>query len=164
MRLNINAHIEKHHLGGKDEVSLVDSDGDLIKDYSIVFRELFCIAAADLANDLHIPMEKLGPLYDDVIGTGQKIPLSAIIKSRVAIISDLTEKLIGDIKHKIKGGRRVIRRPRKDIEKDAGAGTGQLLFLVKKVQRREAEGSASSWFPIWEDRTGFNNAIKHHED
>ncbi|KAB8301012.1 hypothetical protein EYC80_002935 [Monilinia laxa] len=146
MRLNINAHIEKHHLGGKDEVSLVDSDGDLIKDYSIVFRELFCIAAADLANDLHIPMERLGPLYDDVIGTGQRIPLSAIIKSRVAIISDLIEKLIGDIKNKIKGGRRVIRRPRKDIEKDAGAGTGQLLFLVKKVHRREAEALQAAGF------------------
>ncbi|KAF7932676.1 uncharacterized protein EAE98_003975 [Botrytis deweyae] len=139
MRLNISAHIEKHNLRGREEVSLVDDDGDLIKDYSIVFRELFCIAAADLANDLRIPMEKLGPLYDDVIGTGQKIPLSAIIKSRVAIVSDLIEKTIGDIQHKIKGGRRAIRRPRKDVEKDAGAGTGQLLFLVKKVQRREAE-------------------------
>ncbi|ESZ92080.1 hypothetical protein SBOR_7537 [Sclerotinia borealis F-4128] len=139
MRLNINAHIEKHHLRGKEEVSLVDSEGDLIKDYSIVFRELFCIAAADLANDLSIPMEMLGPLYDDVIGTGQKIPLSAIIKSRVGIVSDLIEKFFGDIKQKIKGGRRAIRRPRKDLEKDAGAGTGQLLFLVKKVHRREAE-------------------------
>ncbi|KAF7858513.1 hypothetical protein EAF04_009113 [Stromatinia cepivora] len=139
MRLNINDHIEKHRLGSKEEVSLVDSDGDLIKDYSIVFRELFCIAAADLANDLRIPMERLGPLYDDVIGTSQKVPLSAIIKSRVGILSDLIEKIIGDVKHKIQGGRRVIRRPRKDIEKDAGAGTGQLLFLAKKVQRREAE-------------------------
>ncbi|QSZ31748.1 hypothetical protein DSL72_001316 [Monilinia vaccinii-corymbosi] len=146
MRLNLNAHIEKHNLGSKDEVSLVDSDGDLIKDYSIVFRELFCIAAADLANDLRIPMERLGPLYDDVIGTGQKIPLSAIIKSRAAIISDLIEKIIADIKHKIKGGRRAIRRPRKDIEKDAGAGTGQLLFLVKKVQRREAEALQAAGF------------------
>ncbi|KAI9642827.1 hypothetical protein NHQ30_008560 [Ciborinia camelliae] len=139
MRLNIDAHIEKHHLGGKDEVDIVDGDGELIKDYSIVFRELFCIAAADLAHDLRIPMERLGPLYDDVIGTGVKIPLSAIIKSQVGMISDLIEKVIGDVKHKIKGGRRMIRRPRKDIEKDAGAGTGQLLFLAKKVQRREAE-------------------------
>lgn len=139
MRLNISAHVEKHNLQGREVVSLVDDDGDLIKDYSVVFRELFCIAAADLAHDLRIPMEKLGPLYDDVVGTGQKIPLSAIIKSRIGIVSDLIEKFIGDIQHKIKGGRRVIRRPRKDIEKDAGAGTGQLLFLAKKVQRREAE-------------------------
>lgn len=146
MRLSISAHIEKRNLGGKGEVSLVDSDGDLIKDYSIVFRELFCIAAADLADDLRIPMEELGPLYDDVIGTGQKIPLSAIIKSRIGIVSDLIEKIIGDVKHKIKGGRRIIRRPRKDIEKDAGAGTGQLLFLAKKVQRREAEALQAAGF------------------
>jgi hypothetical protein len=40
-------------------------------DYSIMFRELFCIAAEDLAGQINEPLEKLGVLYDDILSTGR---------------------------------------------------------------------------------------------
>jgi hypothetical protein len=140
MRSNIDAHCEHHRLLATHDVSLMDEDGEPIKDYSVVFRELFCIAAADIAGDLHRPMDDLGYLFDEIISTGQKISTKTIIKSRVNALSDAADKIISEIIFKIKGGRRIIRRPRKDLEKDAdGAGPGQILFLVKRVHRREGE-------------------------
>ncbi|PQE26155.1 MHYT domain signaling protein [Rutstroemia sp. NJR-2017a BBW] len=140
MRTNIDAHCHHHRLRATHDVNLMDEDGEPIKDYSVVFRELFCIAAADIASDLHRPMEDLGCLFDEIISTGQKISTKVIIQSRVNALSDALDKIISEIRFKIMGGRRVIRRPRKDLEKDAdGAGPGQILFLVKKVHRREGE-------------------------
>ncbi|KAM3082884.1 hypothetical protein ACMFMF_002533 [Clarireedia jacksonii] len=140
MRSNIDAHCQHHRLRASHDISLMDEDGEPIKDYSVVFRELFCIAAADIASELRRPMEDLGCLFDEIIGTGQKISTKAIIKSRINTISDVIGKIIAEIKFKIKGGRRIVRRPRIDLEKDAGgAGTGQILFLVKKVHRREGK-------------------------
>lgn len=39
-------------------------------DFEIVFKELFSVAAQDLANQINQPLDKMGVLYDDVIITG----------------------------------------------------------------------------------------------
>ncbi|KIM93801.1 hypothetical protein OIDMADRAFT_45950 [Oidiodendron maius Zn] len=43
--------------------------------YSLVFRELFCVAAADISEALGKPLEKVGILFDQILNTGQ--PTSA---------------------------------------------------------------------------------------
>jgi hypothetical protein len=72
----------RRHIGVIDAPKMTDADthidplgGDVrakaSEDYSIVFRELFCIAAEDLARQINVPLEKLGGLYDDILRTGQ---------------------------------------------------------------------------------------------
>lgn len=48
-------------------------------DETVLFREGFCIAAADLADRLGITLSDLGPLYDRVTGTGMT-PITALQK------------------------------------------------------------------------------------
>ncbi|KAK5162749.1 hypothetical protein LTR04_003026 [Oleoguttula sp. CCFEE 6159] len=39
-------------------------------DYSVIFRESFCVAASDLANALSEPLKDIGVLYDAIMNTG----------------------------------------------------------------------------------------------
>ena len=86
-------------------------------DYSFIFRELFCVAAADLAADLKQPVQSLGMLYDEMIISGLKDSENWRVK-RTSTDSD-------------------------DIERQGfnptNVGKGKLLFLVKLVDRHEAE-------------------------
>ncbi|KZF25782.1 hypothetical protein L228DRAFT_83667 [Xylona heveae TC161] len=38
--------------------------------YSVTFRELFCVAAASLADQVHQPLDRIGVLYDKMMVTG----------------------------------------------------------------------------------------------
>ena len=49
---------------------LTTDAGDPIEHYSAVFRELFCVAAAEIAEDIQFPLHNLGVLFDDVVPTG----------------------------------------------------------------------------------------------
>lgn len=109
----------------KAAVNLSSGEGESTDDYSIIFRELFCIAAADLAEQLNEPLENVGILFDEVLGTGQKTSS----KSKARWNSPESSK---------------------DLENDGMAistlGRGQLLFLVRRANRREAERFAASGY------------------
>lgn len=45
-------------------------DEESYHDSTILFREGYCVAAVDLAGQLHAPLDQLGALYDQVLGTG----------------------------------------------------------------------------------------------
>ncbi|QIW96988.1 hypothetical protein AMS68_002506 [Peltaster fructicola] len=45
-------------------------DPSSFSDYNVIFREQFCIAASNLATLLHLPLDKIGVLYDKIIETG----------------------------------------------------------------------------------------------
>ena len=103
----------KRRLGSKFEGNLLNESGSPIEDYSLVFRELFCVAVGDLAHDLHEPIDRMGVLYDEITITGQQ-----------------------EVKEK---GMKKNHNPDVDLEGLSGSGKGQLLFLVRGVNRREAE-------------------------
>jgi hypothetical protein len=107
------------------EVNLNSDEGKPIEDYSIIFRELFCIAAADLAEHLDEPLENMGILSDEVFNTGQ----TAASKS---------EARPGMTKSSI------------DLERDdivaPALGRGQLLFLTRRVDRKAAERLSASGY------------------
>ena len=93
----------------------INDQGMVVDNYPIVFKELFCVAAADLAEDLKQPIENLGILYDEILHTGQDLAIQMLGRK-----SELTI----------------------DMERDgfgaASVGSGQLLFLVKRANRLDA--------------------------
>ena len=115
MRRHIQSTGLRGRLGSKAEANL--DAGTPIANYPIVFRELFCLAAADLADDLKQPIERVGILYDEIIYMGQESGAAANGKKN--------------------------QRTKSDVERDANDGSviskGQLLFLVSRAGRRDVE-------------------------
>jgi hypothetical protein len=115
MRTHLTKSGLKRRFGA--ETDYKNASGTPIKDYHIVFRELFCVAAAELANDLNQPLENLGILYDEIIPTDQKQKVN-----RFKAYENFSDPI--------------------DLERDGieldSVGEGQLLFLVRKVDKRES--------------------------
>ncbi|KAI0518558.1 hypothetical protein F5B22DRAFT_70670 [Xylaria bambusicola] len=51
-------------------VGLISENGQLIENYDVVFRELFCLAAASLASRLKKQLTDVGVLWDEILPTG----------------------------------------------------------------------------------------------
>ncbi|KAK3074721.1 hypothetical protein LTR53_002596 [Teratosphaeriaceae sp. CCFEE 6253] len=101
-------------------------DPDTYNDYSIIFRERFCCAAASLAAAMNLPTERVGVLYDKIIETGT-------------------------LRVEDKGGKRAtlpIQSP-KDMESGKSFrlfGRGQLLFLTKQLSSEDADRLLNAGF------------------
>ncbi|EOD51518.1 putative mhyt domain signaling protein [Neofusicoccum parvum UCRNP2] len=100
-------------------------------DYSIIFREHFCVAAAELAANMGTTIQKLGTLWEEILMTGTT---AAEIKT--------------------KSLRRTSKAPPDDMEAGltipapALFGRGQLLFVVRELQKEECAdliASGYSW-------------------
>ncbi|KAL2073274.1 hypothetical protein VTL71DRAFT_10598 [Oculimacula yallundae] len=111
----------KARMGSLDEAALFKESGTPIDDYSIVFRELFCLAVTELAADLHQPIEKLGVLYDEVVTTGMGAKVSEKGQSSVATMASSMLDL------------------ERDGNDGSSLGKGQLLFLVSRADRFQVE-------------------------
>jgi len=94
---------------------------DSSADYTTLFKELFCLAASDLADSIQIPLEGIGVLFEQIMSTG-----------------------LGKPKTKVQS---LFRRSNPTTFDNAGAeqglgvpvfGRGQLLFLVRQVPKPES--------------------------
>jgi hypothetical protein len=94
-------------------VTLAESSAD----YSVLFREMFCVAAHSLATSLTVPIETLGVLDDKIIDTGMQRS-----KRQKGAASGLT------------------------LPDTHQFGRGQFVFLVKHASRSEAEHLQSSGY------------------
>lgn len=94
-------------------------DPSTYSDYSVIFRERFCVAAQNLAASMHLPLEKVGVLYDRVIETGTLRDGSPSNRH-----SRPGERGAHDIEM---GARRMI------------IGKGQVLFVVRSVDMTDAD-------------------------
>jgi hypothetical protein len=115
-----------HRVGSNVEDRLLKDTGTPIDDYLLLFRELFCVAAANLADELRQPVEEIGMLYDDIITTGLRDGKESKVKRKGSISVGMG-----------------------DIERHTDPfdlGTGQVLFLVRRVNRREAENLTATGF------------------
>jgi hypothetical protein len=94
-------------------------------DYSIIFRELFCVAAADLAEQLNQPLENVGILFDEILSTGQSSKFNA-------------------------KGHKATPSSSADMEQEGldpqVFGRGQLLFVTRRASQREAENFQNAGF------------------
>ncbi|KAJ5558671.1 hypothetical protein N7461_002643 [Penicillium sp. DV-2018c] len=65
--------IEKHMLS---RGVFMDKDTELQTDFDTLFKQLFCVTAQELSDELRLPLQDLGTLYDDVLSTA--IPISRL--------------------------------------------------------------------------------------
>ncbi|KAK2044341.1 hypothetical protein LZ31DRAFT_522855 [Colletotrichum somersetense] len=120
-------------------IQLINDHGELIENYDVIFRELFCVAAVGLAEKMKEHLTSVGVLWDEILPTGASgerpgydtgsrdaapvlRPDGVVRKVEASSISpDLTEK---GISHR---GFHEF-------------GRGSLMFLVRRVQTgREIE-------------------------
>ncbi|KAG8527908.1 uncharacterized protein KY384_006824 [Bacidia gigantensis] len=111
-----------------------------LNDYETLFKELFCVAASDLAATIQVPLTDLGVLFDDVVSTGTLKP-QARLKSIVGISR---------------------RKSAMDLETGntdwfSAYGQGKLLFTVRQVSKPEFNHLQGSGFSF----TNPSNVIDH---
>ena len=135
MRNHINhTSMSRGFRAGAVERALANDSAEPIDNYSLIFRELFCIAASDLADQLNQPLEGAGVLFDEILNTGQTTNDKA--KARRSMISDPTDTERGQVESPY-------------------FGRGQLLFLTRRLDRREAESFQNAGFRF----TGITNVV-----
>ncbi|KAK9779014.1 putative FAD dependent oxidoreductase-domain-containing protein [Seiridium cardinale] len=134
------AHLRKGHRDGK--VRLIDDNGQLVQNYDVIFRELFCLAASNLADKTKERVSNVGILWDEILPTG------ASLTRRQRLQSSSDTQIVND-------GRGPSPAPDADILAEKGEGwrakqqeysRGSLMFLVRRlgssrdVEKLEAAG------------------------
>ncbi|KAI9688438.1 MAG: hypothetical protein M1822_001387 [Bathelium mastoideum] len=114
MRRNLRYHSDglKDARPSSSHASTWEHEGQL--DYSLLFRESFCVAAADLAQEIQVPVWDLGVLYDDIMTTGTISPDG---RPRLTLKNNS--------------------RPDLELGVPMTFGKGQLLFVVRQVSKVE---------------------------
>lgn len=117
------------HLGrdvSRNGVKLVDERGELIENYDIIFKELFCAAARALAEKTKSNLTQVGILWDEILPTGtggdirrhhQQQPPPSSRRSRPSTGSDDRIAAEKDVRPRIQELYR-----------------GSLMFLVRRVE------------------------------
>lgn len=120
MKSHLIAQREHNDLGSRPEspASSTIYDPSTYTDYSVIFRERFCVAAANLASSLHVPLEKLGVLYDRIIETAT-LPDTHPMMRNVRPTSKQEDIELGTTLRKLVFGK------------------GQILFVVRQVDTEE---------------------------
>ncbi|KAM0328462.1 hypothetical protein ACHAQA_004869 [Verticillium albo-atrum] len=95
-------------------IELVDEQGDMVTNYDVILRELFCVAAQGLAEKMKEQLTSVGILWDEILptGGGSERPQKS---SHGDGSEDLAEKGIQQ-------------------RKNSQFGRGSLMFLVRQVQ------------------------------
>jgi hypothetical protein len=129
MKSHLIAQRDNTDLGSRPEspASSTVYDPSTYTDYSIIFRERFCVAAANLASNLHVPLEKLGVLYDRIIET------ATLPESHLTMRSAKTSTKQQDIELGTNLRKLVF-------------GKGQILFVVRQVDTEEVDRLLNSGF------------------
>lgn len=61
--------------------------GESSADYSLLFREMFCVTAQALADSMSLPLERLGVAYDQILETGIKQQRSRSLSGRTSPVT-----------------------------------------------------------------------------
>lgn len=88
-------------------------------DYSVTFKELICVAASDLSALIQVPFENIGMLYRSIIRTGTLKKHAKWMQPQAMLKPKKLDKA-------------------KRGQSSTVFGRGQLLFLVRRVDRFES--------------------------
>lgn len=108
-----------------------DTGAELDVDFGLIFKELFCVAAQELADEIHQPLDKMGVLYEDVMATGT-VAEQFLTNSQIA---------------QQKGTAQSSSPP--DLESGNVPfmfGKGQFLFAVRQLTKQDASRLSASGF------------------
>ena len=131
MRSHLTAHKNNKEEDSKpvSSSSSANYDPETYSDYSVIFRERFCTAAATLATALHLPTERLGVLYDKIIETG-----TLKLEDKVGKRETLQLDMLGDIETGRTGRSLQL------------FGKGQLLFITRQLSSEDADKLRNAGF------------------
>lgn len=120
----VSDEVTKQYFPGTNSNSHRASGAAPDLDFEFIFKELFSVAAHELANQVHQPVEKIGVLYDDVVITGTQTAKSLAEKARIAHGAE------GDPENMVP---HIF-------------GKGQFLFTVRQLDKEEAANLAAGGY------------------
>ena len=97
---------------------------DTYNDYSVIFRERFCVAAASLASSMNLQVDRMGVLYDNIIETGTIQPEDGVLALGTLSSQEDIERAVSH-----------------DVY-----GTGQLLFLTRALTADDTDKLLNSGY------------------
>ncbi|TPX17558.1 uncharacterized protein E0L32_012151 [Thyridium curvatum] len=142
----------KHHLlqlsspssttADEGGIQLINEHGEMVENYDIIFRELFCVAAMNLAERLRLNISSIGVLWDEILPTGACRKTGAQSKRQHQSHSrPRSEHTTGEDQGEIDLAEKGLHDAQLEY------GRGSLMFLVHRVQTsREAERLASAGY------------------
>ncbi|KAK1966995.1 hypothetical protein LY78DRAFT_656783 [Colletotrichum sublineola] len=120
-------------------IQLINEHGELIENYDVIFRELFCVAAAGLAEKMKEHLTSVGLLWDEILPTGAsgERPRHDTGSQHAAPVlrpDGMTRKVEATSNNADLAEKGVGRERMHEF------GRGSLMFLVRRVQTdREIE-------------------------
>ncbi|KAJ1325082.1 Bacterial signaling protein N terminal repeat [Microdochium nivale] len=117
----MSKHIQQLSKSDREhKVRLIDDNGHPIENYSIVFKELFCVAAMSLADRMKERLTDVGILWDEIMPTG-----ATPKKRRVEAGDALDVEKPGDLGEKGESW---------EFSQNQHYARGSLMFLVRRVE------------------------------
>lgn len=140
----------------REGIKLITEHGELIENYELIFRELFCAAAAGLAEKMKTPLTSVGILWDEILATGGGGHIAhAQARRRQQNIERIVEPDgLGPRREGIPDGLNVasfedlaekgLFRQQQNVQE---FGRGSLMFLVRRVENsRDVESLAAAGY------------------
>lgn len=128
---------------GRHGIQLISEHGEMIESYDAIFRELFCLAGAALADRFREDLTSVGVLWDEILPTGAngKLPRSQQPKSsHTSRESSGAEGAEDD-----QGGSDLAEKGLNAWQPEFGRGS--LMLLIQRVDSdRDAEQLVSAGF------------------
>jgi hypothetical protein len=131
------------HKDGRCGILLVSDHGETIENYDMIFRELFCLAAAALADRLRTDLTSIGVLWDEILPTGANGRRPRFQQQKPSQGASVPEAIeIGDDKHG------SLDMAEKGINvRQQNYGRGSLMFLISRADSdRDAERFVSAGY------------------
>lgn len=129
--VNHLSHLPRDGSNARTGIRLINEHGELIENYDLVFRELFCFAASSLADKLKEHLSQVGILWDEILATGSDMQcrqdeINKILPKDGSHADDLSATAESMAEKGISRRKEVFTR-------------GSLMFLVRRVDSRHVD-------------------------
>lgn len=94
-----------------------DDESSYHRDYELLFKEMFCVSAQELAGQTHQPLDRIGVMYEEPLETGTLASNKLAKMSKKSLGGD-SDAEVGDTTHYF--------------------GQGHFLFVVRNVSKQDA--------------------------
>ncbi|KAH6645916.1 hypothetical protein BKA67DRAFT_525779 [Truncatella angustata] len=111
--------------GARHGTRLFEENGQLVENYDIIFRELFCLAADTLASRMQENIQDLGKLWGEILHTGAEVKTAARMSETFDVVTRSAPK---------EEAKDLSQLERGISQRNDGYGRGSLMFLVRHVK------------------------------